>query len=469
MKRVEKYGEEEQKKAQEERYRYLTQTPVSRLIPGLAVPTIISMLVTSFYNMADTFFVGKISTQATAAVGIVFSVMSLIQALGFFCGQGSGSYLSRQLGAGNYREASRIASTGFALAFILGGIVTVLGLIFLRPLSILLGATPTILTDTQDYLRIILIGAPIMCSQLVINNQLRFQGAAAYAMVGLVTGALVNIILDPVLIFGLGMGVSGAALATVISQCISFVILFLGSRRGANIKLHIANVSFRLHFMKEIINGGTPSLCRQGLSSISTILLNTAAGACGGDAAIAGMSVVTRVMMFANSALIGFGQGYQPVCAFNYGASLYKRVRDGFWFCVKWGTVFLLVMAVLAFSFAPQIIAFFRQDPDVIAVGTVALRFQACVFPVNAFIVMANMMLQSMGRGVKASIVAASRSGIFFIPFILILPQIFGLTGVEVTQTCADICTVLVAVPLVFSVMRQMKEMEKAGGEETQA
>ena len=442
--------------AQEERYRYLTQTPIPRLIPALAAPTIISMLVTSFYNMADTFFVGRISTQATAAVGIVFSVMSIIQALGFFCGQGSGSYLSRQLGAGNYGEASRVASTGFALAFLLGGCVMVFGLLFLRPLSELLGATPTILQDTQDYLRIILCGAPVMCSQLVINNQLRFQGAAVYAMAGLVTGALVNIALDPLLIFVCGMGVSGAALATVLSQCLSFSILFLGSRRGANIRLHVKNVSLNRHFLKQIVNGGTPSLCRQGLTSISTILLNTTAGAFGGDAAIAGMSVVTRVMMFANSALIGFGQGYQPVCAFNYGAKLYRRVRDGFWFCVKCGTVFLLVMAALAFIFAPEIIAFFRQDAEVIAVGKVALRFQACVFPVNAFIVMSNMMLQSMGRGLRASVVAAARSGIFFIPFIFLLPQLFGLTGVEMTQTAADLCTFALALPLVLPVLRRM-------------
>lgn len=326
---------------QEEKYIYMTETPVPRLIGELAVPTIISMLVTSFYNMVDTFFVGKIDRQSTAAVGIVFSVMALIQALGFFFGHGSGNYISRRLGAKDFEEAAAMAANGFFLAFLCGLLVMAGGLVFLKPLAVALGSTPTILPYTEDYLRIILIGAPFMTSSLVLNNQLRFQGSAAYAMVGIVTGAVINIVLDPLLIFVCGMGVAGAAAATVISQFCSFLLLLFQSRKGGNIRIQFCNFKPNGHYVKEICRGGIPSLCRQGLASISGILLNHGAGL-HGDEAIAAMSIVSRVTMFASSALIGFGQGFQPVCGFNYGAKLYGRVREGFAFCVKYATLFLV-------------------------------------------------------------------------------------------------------------------------------
>ena len=439
-----------------ERYIKMTETPVPRLITSLAVPTIASMLVTALYNSADTFFVGRISTQATAAVGIVFSVMALIQAMGFFCGHGSGNYLSRMLGAGKQKEAGEMASTGFALAFILGIAVMTAGLIFLEPIAVSLGATPTTLEETTKYLRIILIGAPFMIAQFVVNNQLRFQGSAMYAMVGLMAGAVINIALDPLLIFGLHMGVEGAAIATVMGQMTSFIILYLGSRRGANIHLHFRNIRFNRHYLLEIVNGGAPSLFRQGMAAIATLLLNTTAGRIGGDAAIAGMSVVTRIMMLASSALIGFGQGYQPVCSFNYGADLKARVKEGYYFCVKYGTVFLLGVAAFCLVFAPHIVGFFRNDPDVIAVGAPALRWQAATMPLSACIVMTNMMLQSIGKGVKGTIMAASRSGIFFIPLILILPKLLGLPGLEMTQAWADVLTFGLSIPLAASELKKM-------------
>lgn len=320
-------------------YVHLTTTPVPRLITSLAVPTIISMLVTSFYNMADTYFVGKINTQSTAAVGIVFSVMSIIQAVGFFFGHGSGNYISRKLGAQETESAEKMASTGFFFALFIGAALAVLGLLFLTPLSLALGSTPTILPYTERYLGIILLGTPFMTASLVLNNQIRFQGNAAYAMVGIVSGAVINVVLDPILIFVCDMGISGAALATVVSQICSFILLLYMGRRGGNIRIRYRNFTPTLAFIKEIIGGGTPSLTRQGLASVATILLNVAAGAYG-DAAIAGMSIVTRISMFINAFLIGFGQGFQPVCGFNYGAGLYARVRQGFWFCVKVGFFF---------------------------------------------------------------------------------------------------------------------------------
>ena len=450
-----------------DRFEYLTKTPVRRLILRLSVPTILSMLVTGIYNTADTFFVGRISTQATAAVGLVFSVMAIIQAVGFFCGQGSGSYLSRMMGAGKMDEAQNMASTGFALSLVLGLAAAVLGNCFAVPMCRMLGATETTMHDTLVYMRIILAGAPFMMGQFVINNQLRFQGNAFYAMVGLLAGAAINMVLDPLLIFGFHMGVAGAAVATVAGQMISFFVLLTGSRRADGVRAQLKNVRFNRHYLLEIVNGGMPSLVRQGLAATSTILLNNAAGALGSDAAIAGMSVVTRVMMLLSSALIGFGQGYQPVCSFNYGAGLRRRVKEGYLFCVKYGTILLLGASALCMAFAPQIIGFFRDDADVIRVGSFALRAQAISLPLMATIVMTNMMLQSTGKGFKASIASASRSGLFFIPLILILPRLFGLTGVEITQAIADALSFLLAVPLAVSELKKMDEDVPAASGQT--
>lgn len=441
-------------------YLYLTTTPVPRLIVSLAVPTIISMLVTSFYNMADTYFVGKINTQSTAAVGIVFSVMSIIQAVCFFFGHGSGNYISRKLGAQETGNAEKMAATGFFWALFMGIFLAVVGLIFLTPLSLALGSTPTILPYTEKYLGIILLGAPFMTASLVLNNQIRFQGNAAYAMVGIVSGAVINVILDPILIFVFDMGISGAALATVISQICSFSLLLYMGRKGGNIRIRFKNFTPSLAFIKEIIGGGTPSLARQGLASVATILLNVAAGAYG-DAAIAGMSIVTRIAMFINAFLIGFGQGFQPVCGFNYGAGLYARVRQGFWFCVKVGFIFLLVCALAGMGFAEEIVSLFRKgDPDVIAVGAAALRWQFITFPLGSWIVMSNMMLQTIRKPVKATIISSARQGLFFIPLIFILSHYLGLQGVEMCQAVADLLTFILAIPLTCSVLNEMKRKQ---------
>lgn len=453
--------------SQEEKIKYLTTEPVPHLVCQMAVPTIISMLVTSFYNMADTFFVGKIDTNSTAAVGVVFSVMALIQACGFLFGHGSGNYISRRLGAREYEDANKMAANGFYCAFIAGIIFSVIGLLTLEPLAVTLGAIPDFLEATKQYLGIVLLGAPFMMSQLVLNNQLRFQGSASFAMIGIVTGAVINIALDPLLIFVFDMGVAGAAAATVISQIISFIILWIVSRKGGNIKVQWKHFHPTFYYLKEIFRGGFPSLCRQGLGSIATVFLNRSAGIFAGAytvEAIAAMSVVTRITMFANSALIGFGQGFQPVCGMNYGAKKYGRVREAFWFCVKTASVFLLIISVFGIAFAQPLVTLFRKDdPAVISIGTTALRFQCLAFPLNAWIVMCNMYLQSIGKAVKASIVAASRQGLFFLPLIWILPFFMGLLGVQITQTVSDVLSFCLSVPLGLSVLKEMKKMETNG------
>ena len=449
----------------EEKRKYLTEEKIPTLVLNMAVPSIISMLITSFYNMADTFFVGQIGTTATAALGVIFPLMSIIQALGFTFGHGSGNYISRKLGQDEVEDAKKMAATGFVSALIAGAIFGFVGLIFLDGLVGILGATPTIAPYARQYAMYILIGTPFMASSLVLNNQLRFQGSAFFGMIGMGVGAVLNIALDPLFIFVLDMGVSGAALATILSQIVSFCLLLRGCTRGGNIAISLKNFSPSWARYKEIARGGTPSLFRQGLGSVATICLNFAAGIYG-DAAIAGMSIVTRVLQFANSAIIGLGQGFQPVCGFNYGAKLYGRVRKAFWFTVSLAFCVLLIGSIVGIAFAPQIIAIFRkEDLEVIKIGALSLRLQCIFLPLSAFVVGSNMMLQTIGKPVKASISAAARTGLFFVPAILILPQFFGLLGVQMSQAVADLCSFVLCVPLAGTTLLEMKRLEKERAE----
>ena len=441
---------------QEKKFHKMTEEPVGSLICQLALPCIISMLVTAFYNMADTFFVGRLdSDAATGAVGVVFSLMAVIQAIGFFFGHGSGNFISRELGKQNFEDASNMAATGFFSALGTGLVICILGQIFLEPLAYLLGSTETILPYAKDYMRIILIGAPWMTASLVLNNQLRFQGSAAYGMVGITSGAVLNIALDPLLIFGLNMGVAGAALATIISQFVSFCLLLVGCGKGGNLHIHISRVQLKWPYYQQIIRGGLPSLARQGLASVATICLNLAAKPYG-DAAIAAMGVVQRIMMFGASAMIGFGQGFQPVCGFNYGAKLYDRVKKGFWFCVKSSTPFLFAVGVLGFIFAPQLVALFRDSPEVVAIGATALRFQCVTFCFHGWVVMSNMMLQTIGRTAPATFLAMARQGIFFIPLVWLLSHLLGLTGIQMAQMVSDALTLACAIPIQIKVLREL-------------
>lgn len=440
----------------QDNYTFLTHAPVHQVILRMSIPTIISMLVSSLYNMADTYFVGQLNTQCTAAVGVVFSVMAIIQATGFFYGHGSGNYISRKLGAQEAEQAKKMAATGFFYSLLTGCLITALGLTFLTPLSILLGSTPTILPYTEKYLSIILLGAPFMTGSLTMNNQMRFQGNALFAMYGVGVGAVLNVLLDPLFIFVFGWGIRGAAIATVVSQMCGFCVLLYMTGRGQNIHISWRNFTPSRHLAKEIVMGGTPSLSRQGLGSIATTILNVCAGAYG-DAAIAAMSIVNRISYFTYSVVVGLGQGFQPLCGFCYGARLYSRVHKGFSYCIKLGTVFLLVCAVGGFIFADLIIELFRSDPDVVNIGKIALRWQVIVWPLIPYIVATNMLLQTIRKPIRANLVAAARSGLFFIPFVLILPYFWGLLGVEMSQAWADVCSFIISVPIAYSAFTDMK------------
>lgn len=439
-----------------DKYTFLTQAPVHRVIGAMAIPTIISMLLTSMYNLVDTFFVGKINTESTAAVGIVFSVMFFIQAFSFFFGNGSGNYISRQLGAQNTKDAEVMASTGLFYTLVFSLIVMLLGWFFLEPISILLGSTPTILPYTRQYLGISLLGTPFIMGTFCINNQMRFQGFTKYSVYGAISGSIINCLLDPVFIFGFSMGVSGAAVASVIGQICGFVIMLIMSQKEGVIHYTHRRISFEGRFVKEIIAGGTPSISRQGLASVSTIALNSVAGNYG-DAAIAAMSIVTRISMFIFSVIVGLGQGFQPMCGFCYGAKLYDRVKEGFWFSTKIGTFFLLFWSVILIIFSGEVVSLFRDDPEVIAIGIPALRYQMIIFPACSFMMMANMMMQTCRKTIRANILAASRQGLFFIPLIFVLPYFYGLFGVEICQAVSDIISLIVTIPIVWSAFKEMR------------
>lgn len=443
-------------------YNKMVNTPVWKLVSSLAVPTVISMLITSIYNMADTYFVSQISTQASAAVGIVFPVMSIIQACGFTLGMGSGSLLSIKLGQKKNDEASEISSTAFYTAIAIGILITIFGNIFASSVLRLLGSSEAVLPYATDYARYIFFGAPFMCASFVLNNDLRAEGKAFFSMIALTSGGIVNMILDPIFIFVFKMGISGAAIATIVSQIISFCILLSWYlRRKVICSMSIKHFTKRPAVLGHIFSMGMPSLARQGMASISTILLNTMAGLYGGDSAIAAMSIVTKICMFMGSIMIGIGQGFSPVSGYNYGAKRYDRVKKAYVFMVISSFGLLSGLAVICVLFAPQIMGAFRDDPTVIAVGTVALRWQAAFFPFHPIIVGTNMLMQSTRHVKSALYLSMNRQGIYFIPAIILLSMTLGLTGVEISQAIADILSTFTAIPFMIYFFKKLSKLEQ--------
>ena len=445
---------------QDEQYKKMTETPVSKLIIMLGIPTTISMLVTNIYNMADSYFVGKLGTSASGAVGIVFGLMAIIQAFGFMFGHGAGSIISRRLGAKDIESATRFASTSFFLALLAGGGITLVGFLFLEPLVRLLGSTETILPYAKTYAVFILAAAPFMASSCVLNNILRYEGRAALAMVGLTTGSILNIFGDWLLMQRFGLGVEGAGISTAVSQLISFsILLFMFLSGKTQSKLAVRWMTRDFSDVVLICKTGLPSLMRQGLSSIATMVLNGQAGLYG-DAAVAAMSIVNRICFFIFSVGLGIGQGFQPVAAFNYGAKKYGRVRRGFFFTWGAGEVLLGGIAIIGMFFPAQLVGFFRDDPNVIAIGSVALAAQLVALFFQPLSVCANMMFQSIGKNGIATFLSMLRSGLYFIPILLIMSHTFGLFGIEIAQTVADILAFFTAVPFTIRFLQRLRELE---------
>jgi putative MATE family efflux protein len=434
----------------------MTEEPVSRLIPELGLPTTVSMLVTNIYNMADTWFVGQINTSASGATGVVFGLMAIIQAFGFLFGHGSGSNASRHLGAQNVDRARNFSATGFWCAFAAGISISVLGLIYLTPLCRLLGSTHTILPYARTYAFYILLAAPAMATSCVMNNILRYEGHATFAMIGLTAGGLLNIFGDALFMLGFHMGIAGAGLSTMISQYISAGILASMYIRGkAQTSLHPRYITRRYQDLFSILATGAPSLARQGLNSVSTMVLNGLAGVYG-DAAVAAMSIVARVSNFLFCVGIGIGQGFQPVSAFNFGARKYSRVRQGIYFTMWFGSLLMAVFSLFGFMFSHQIVTLFRNDPDVILIGTFALRLQCTANLVQAISIAGGMLFQSIGFAGRATLLSALRSGLVFIPVILLFTSIFGLTGIQIAQPVSDLLTTAITIPFVIRFCRHL-------------
>ncbi len=436
----------------------MTETPVKKLIASLALPTVISMMITMIYNAADTFFVSKISVSASGATGIVFSLMAILQAFGFMYGHGAGSNISRKLGAKDIESARIYCSTAFFLALATGIIIGTAGILCITPLMKLLGSTDTILPYAKDYGLYILIAAPAMASSCVMNNIMRYEGMAKLAMIGLATGGILNIFLDPLFIFAFKLGIGGAGLATALSQYISMLILlvfFLKKKTQSRIAPRY--FTFRPRVIWDIISVGVPSFARQGLNSVSTMFLNIMAAPYG-DACIAAMSIVAKIMMFIFSVCIGIGQGFQPVCSFNYGAEKYDRVRQAIRFLWIFATVVVSIISAICFLVAPHIVKLFRSEDIIVQIGSQALRYICVAMCLMPTIMAANMTFQSVGMSGKAFFLACAQNGLFFIPLILVLPRFFGITGIEIAQPISFAIAAIVSVPFL---VRFYKALDK--------
>ena len=447
----------------EERQQMLLTQPVEKIIPKMALPTICSMLITSIYNMADTYFVSQIGTaeasasgtSASAAVGIVFSVMAMIQALAFMFGMGSGTNVSHLLGMGKRKEAEVYSAVGFFSAVAAGVLIAVLGNVFNEPLMRLLGATETAMPYALDYARYIFLAAPFMMGSLSMNNLLRFQGLATYGMVGIISGGLLNMLLDPLLIFVFDMGIAGASIATAISQLTSFVILLVMCSTHADaITIHPRNYRPTKQMYAKILNNGLPSLGRQGIMSVSTSLLNNAA-AVYGDPAIAAFAIVSRCLNFVNSTVVGFGQGFQPVASFNYQARKYDRVKKGLVFTMCFGLVFIGSFSVISMICAEGIIGIFQKSEAVIAIGSTALRYTAIGMLFFPFSVPVNMLYQSIQQPTISSVLSLIRSGAVTIPMLLIGVPLLGLPGIQIAQPAADVIAGLLSIPFIIRFLKE--------------
>ena len=433
----------------------MLQTPVAKLVLSLAAPTVASQLISIIYNTADTYFVSQISTSASAAVGVVFSLQSIIQAYGFGVSMGAGSLISLRLGEKKDLEANRCASSGL-LAELAGGLLMlILGLLYLKPLMCALGATQTMLPHACAYGRIILMGAPVMCCSFILNCILRAEGAALASMIGLCSGGLINIALDPLLIFTFQMGTAGAAAATVASQCVSLVILMIAFCRTKSIvQLHPRYISRRLRDYVQIVTVGFPTIARQGMASFASALMNVQ-GAVYGDVAVAALTISNKVYLLVRNIVIGIGQGFQPVAGYNYGAGDNKRTREAFIFVVKLGTVVCTLAAGILAAFAGPIIGWFRADPEVIAIGRVALLYACAVMPFMAYSTFVNQLYQCLGYKLPATVLASLRQGICYLPLIFILPHFLGLQGVQMTQPGSDLLTFFICIPFQIAFFRK--------------
>ncbi|HBP37900.1 MAG TPA: MATE family efflux transporter [Clostridiales bacterium] len=423
----------------------------------MAVPTIISMLITTIYSLADTYFVSSLGTAATAAVGVNFSLDNLIMTFGSFLAVGANSYIARLLGAKEDAKASQVLSTSFFAAIMTGLLATAAGLLFLDPLVAALGAKDDVVQYAKDYAGYVLLAAPFMTANFVMNQCLRSEGSAVYSMTGMISGAILNIGLDPLFIITFGWGVKGASAATAISKLVSFIILIIPYiRRRSLLHLSFRNIRFSRDIVSEVVKMGFPTAMRTGLTALSTLVMNNMAGLFS-DSALAAISVANRIMMFPTAAVLGFGQGYQPVAGFNWGARRYDRVKKAFWFSSIVGTLGITVLSLIIIVYAGPIMQLFTTaDAEMLVIGKLCIRLQCYVMPIHAWVIVVNMSYAGLGKARGAAILSIARSGLCFIPMIVLLPRLFGVDGLAGAQAAADVLSLLIALPLFIKLHKEI-------------
>ena len=443
---------------QNDRKMMMLNEPIHRIIPKMAVPTIVAFLITSIYSLADTYFVSSLGTNATAAVSVNASLDQLIMMCGSMLAMGANSYIARLLGKGEDRKASQVLSTAFFAAFAVGGLLLIFGTIFMTPMVRLLGATPTCEAYSIDYASFVLMAAPFMACNFVMNQCLRSEGSATLSMIGMGFGGILNCILDPIFIFGLDMGVAGASLATAISKIVSFsILIFPYVTRRSLLHLSIKNFKPSREIVSEVVSVGSSSMFRNGLAVVAGILLNNLAGDIS-DSVMAGIGVCTKVMMFPFSIILGFGNGFQPVAGFNWGAKRYDRVQESYRFSSRvafWGG---LIMAAVCIIFADQLIVLFAgEDLEMRRIGAFAIITQSIALPLHAWVAIVNMYCIGLGNAKDAFVLATSRQGSCFLPILYPLTWIFGAYGVGAVQAAADVLTMALAIPIIRNLNRKIE------------
>ena len=439
----------------------MLNTPVKKLIITLAIPTIISMLISNIYNLVDTAFIGTMGTSASGAVGVVFGYMAIIQACGFMFGQGSGILMSRRLGGGDQEGAKEAAATGFFTSTAMGVLLAVITLIFIDPIVEVLGSTPTIAPYAKTYIYYITIAAPAMTASFALNNLLRFEGRAKLGMIGLLAGSILNIGGDALFIFKFHMGIAGAGLSTAISQYIGlFILLVPYLRRKTMVGLNPKCISKNIKLYGTVVATGLPSLIRQGLSSIATIVLNDLSGNYG-DAAVSAMSIANRVAFLALAICIGIGQGFQPVSGFSFGAKKYRRLRDSFRFTFIAAEITMFVLLGVIYIFSPELVQLFRDDPEVVVIGERALELLCLSMLLLPGTSVAEMLFQTTGNSGMASFIALLKNGIIFIPAVIILEHIRGLAGIQEAQPIAYIISYIPAYICLLNYLRKLPKEDE--------
>lgn len=449
----------------EEKKKIMLNENIRTLIPRMAIPTITAQLITTVYNLVDTYFVSTLGTNATAAVGVNSSLERMITVIGSLIGAGACSYIARLLGAKDDEHANRVLSTSFFTGLGMGVMFLIAGKLMIGDVVYWLGATPDCAAYSMQYATYVLYAAPFMIGSFILNMCLRSEGSATYSMIGIGIGGVINCFLDPLFIYTFGLGVAGASMATAISKFISFCILcWPYIRKTSLVTISIRKFKVVMLDVKEVLAIGSSSFFRSLLTVAASVAINRVAGTYS-TAALAALSVANRVMEFPFAIILGFGQGYQPVVGFNWGAKAWKRVKESYTFSCMLSVIGAIVMGLIIFPFAEQIIHVFNKQADyeVLQLGLLCVRIQCLSLVFHALSSLINMFYAGIGDAKFAMVMNLARQGYCFYPALLIAPMIWGINGVACTQAIADILSVLVIVPLglhALKVIRQKEETE---------